>query len=277
MTTTTIARAWSVRRSDGMTLGFTDHDAPLAFGGITYRPDMGLTAQAIAQATGLGVDNTEVSGALDDDAITERDLMAGRWDDAQLQMWNVDWSDLTKRTLVFKGTLGEVTRVNGAFRAELRGLADRLNAPQGRVYHPRCAARLGDGACKVDMDSEVMAVQLTVAEVKDARIFTFKDFPRFAGDWFEHGQLLILDGSAEGLHGIVKNDTAHEDGSRTIELWSGLSIPPGSGDGLRLVAGCNKAAATCRLKFNNFLNFRGFPHLPPEDWLMAPQAGARHG
>ena len=26
------------------------------------------------------------------------------------------------------------------------------------------------------------------------------------------------------------------------------------------------------MKFLNFLNFRGFPHLPPEDWLISPQA-----
>lgn len=277
MTTTTIARAWSVRRADGLTLGFTDHDTPLAFGGTIFRPDVGLTAQAIAQATGLGVDNTEVAGALDDDAITERDLMAGRWDDAQLKMWNVDWSDVSQRDLVFSGTLGEVTRANGAFRAELRGLSDRLNAPQGRVYHPRCAARLGDGACKVNLDNEAWSTQPVVQAVQDARVFTFASFPRFAGDWFEQGQLLVLDGDAEGLRAAIKNDTAHEDGSRTIELWSALPIPPVPGDRLKLTAGCDKAAKTCRLKFDNFLNFRGFPHLPPEDWLMAPQAGSRNG
>ena len=33
----------------------------------------------------------------------------------------------------------------------------------------------------------------------------------------------------------------------------------------------------CLNKFNNFVNFRGFPHLPSEDWIMAPQAGSRRG
>ena len=41
------------------------------------------------------------------------------------------------------------------------------------------------------------------------------------------------------------------------------------GDMLRIEAGCDKRAATCRLKFGNFVNFRGFPHIPGEDWLMA--------
>ena len=41
------------------------------------------------------------------------------------------------------------------------------------------------------------------------------------------------------------------------------------GDRVRLEAGCDKLPRTCRKKFNNFLNFRGFPDIPGEDWLMS--------
>lgn len=273
--TTTLARAWSIRRADGLTLGFTDHDRRLTFGGITFRPDQGLSARALVQATGLSVDNSEAVGALNDDAITERDLMAGRWDDASLRLWEVDWSDVSVRRLVFRGSLGEVSRANGAFRAELRGLSEALNAPQGRVYHPRCSARLGDGACKVDLGTETLSVQREVQVMEEGRVFTFAAFPAFDAAWFEHGRLEVLTGPAQGLSGTVKNDTARPDGRRIIELWSALGILPMQGDQIRLTAGCDKAAGTCRLKFANFLNFRGFPHLPPEDWLMAPQVGGR--
>lgn len=277
MTTTTVARAWSVRRADGLTLGFTDHDQRLVFGGVTFRPDRGLTARALVQGTGLSVDNSEAVGALNDDAITERDLMAGRWDQAELRMWEVDWGDVTSRKLVFRGSLGEVSRANGAFRAELRGLSEALNAPQGRVYHPRCSARLGDGACRVDLSAESLSVLRQVQVMDDGRVFTFTEFPAFDAAWFDHGRLEVLSGAAQGLHGAIKNDTARPGGQRIIELWSSLGILPATGDQIRLTAGCDKAADTCRLKFRNHLNFRGFPHLPSEDWLMAPQAGRRNG
>lgn len=277
MTTTTVARAWSVRRADGLTLGFTDHDQRLVFGGVTFRPDRGLTARALVQGTGLSVDNSEAVGALNDDAITERDLMAGRWDQAELRMWEVDWSDVTRRKLVFRGSLGEVSRANGAFRAELRGLSDALNAPQGRVYHPRCSARLGDGACRVDLSAESLSVLRQVQGMDEGRVFTFTAFPAFDSAWFDHGRLEVLSGAAQGLHAAIKNDTARPGGQRIIELWSSLGILPATGDQIRLTAGCDKAADTCRLKFRNHLNFRGFPHLPSEDWLMAPQAGRRNG
>ena len=47
-----------------------------------------------------------------------------------------------------------------------------------------------------------------------------------------------------------------------------------TGDRVRIEAGCDKAEDTCRLKFANMVNFRGFPDIPGEDWLMAfPKGG----
>lgn len=277
MTVTTRARAWMVRRADGMVLGFTDHDATLTFEGIRFRPDHGMSARALVQATGLSVDNSEAEGALSDDAITERDVLAGRWDGAEVRMWEVDWTDVSARRLVFAGSLGEIARSQGAFRAELRGLSEPLNAARGRVFHPRCSARLGDGRCKLALTGETFAIQTEVADIKDGRILRFADFPAYDAGWFERGSLLVLTGSAEGLSATVKNDTALPNGRREIELWQGLGLAPVAGDRIRLVAGCDKRAATCLNKFNNFVNFRGFPHLPSEDWIMAPQAGSRRG
>ena len=277
MSAQTLARAWSIRRADGMVLGFTDHDRRLQFGGVTFRPDRGLTARAISQTTGLAVDNSEAVGALSHDAITEIDLLSGRWDGATLRLWEVDWRDVSQRRLLFRGSLGEVSRANGGLGAELRGLAEPLNQAQGRIYHPRCTAELGDAACKMRLDTPTWTVELAVQGLEDARVFSISAFPAYDANWFEGGTLEVLDGVAMGLRGRIKNDTARPGQRREIELWAGLAIPPAPGDRIRLVAGCDKAARTCRLKFANLLNFRGFPHLPPEDWLLAPQVGGRNG
>lgn len=277
MSTTTICRAWTIRRADGMTLGFTDHDTSLAFDGIAFRPDHGMSARALVQGSGLSVDNSEAEGALSDDAITERDLLAGRWDGAALTMWEVDWTNAARRTQVFAGNLGEISRSGGAFRAELRGLSESLNAGQGRVFHPRCSARLGDGACKVNLSGEGRQHERAIEGCEEGRVLRFAAFPAFDSGWFERGSLLVLDGQAEGLSASIKNDLPLPNGGREIELWQALGIVPLTGDRVRLTAGCDKRAETCRLKFNNFINFRGFPHLPTEDWLMAPQAGGSRG
>lgn len=272
----TTARAWAVTRRDGVVLGFTDHDQVLAFEGISFRPDTGMAARAIVQAAGLSVDNSEADGILSDDAITELDLLAGRWDEAEVRLWDVDWTNPMDRRLMFRGHLGEVSRSGAAFRAELRGLSEPLNQPAGRVFHPLCAARLGDGACKVDLTAPGMFTDATILNVGEGVEFQL-EAAGFDDRWFERGRLQVLDGAAAGLSGMVKNDRARAGSRRELELWQSLGILPAAGDRVRLTAGCDKRGTTCRLKFGNYLNFRGFPHLPPEDWLLAPQVIRRRG
>ena len=67
---TTVCRAWAITRRDGVTFGFTDHDLPLAFDGLSFKAETGLSAMALQQSTGLSVDNSEALGALSDAAVT---------------------------------------------------------------------------------------------------------------------------------------------------------------------------------------------------------------
>lgn len=268
---TTLCHAWAVTRTDGTVYGFTDHDLDLSFEGITFKADTGLTALALEQTTGLSVDNTESLGALSSAAVREADIEAGRFDGARVKAWLVNWQNPTERVLEFNGTFGEITRASGGFRTELRGLTEMLNQPQGRVYHSACAAVLGDGACKVDLDAPGLSVTLSVQAVEDARVFRFEDISELSGfdnRWFERGRLVVQTGAAQGLVGLVKNDHLTAE-ARTLDLWSPIRAEIAVGDTIRLEAGCDKRAETCRLKFNNFNNFRGFPHIPGEDWLTA--------
>ena len=46
------------------------------------------------------------------------------------------------------------------------------------------------------------------------------------------------------------------------------------GDTFVVTAGCDKRFATCRDRFNNAANFRGFPHIPGNDFIIRiPNAG----
>lgn len=266
---TTLARAFAVTRRDGEVLGFTDHDRDLTFEGILFRADSGLTAKALQQTTGLAVDNSEAFGALRSDAITEADILAGRYDGAEVRAWLVNWADPGMRVLQFRGALGEITRSGGAFTAELRGLSEALNQPVGLIYHARCSAVLGDGRCRLDLDRLGYSEERPVEVVEEGRVFRFASFTGYDDRWFEKGRFRVLTGVAAGLVGAVKNDRLHAGGLREVELWQSLGALPASGDMVRIEAGCDRRAASCRLKFDNFLNFRGFPHIPGEDWVMS--------
>ncbi|CUH80199.1 DUF2163 domain-containing protein [Tropicibacter naphthalenivorans] len=264
--TTSVCRAWAVTCRDGAVYGFTDHDRDLTFDGVTFKADTGLTAKALQQATGLSVDNTEAMGGLSDAAIREEDIAAGRYDGAEVTSWLVNWQDVTARRVMFRGTIGEITRGAGAFHAELRGLTEALNRPVGRVFQQPCSAVLGDASCQFDTSQNGYVFEGPLQEVLENRVFRFGALPAFEAEWFMRGRLEVLSGAAAGLSAIIKRDR-EVDGERGLEVWEPLRATPEVGDTVRVIAGCDKRFETCRLKFNNLVNFQGFPDIPEDDWM----------
>lgn len=271
---THVCQAWAISRDDGVVMGFTDHDRPLTFEGITFAADSGMTARALSQGTGLAVDNTEAVGILTAASITEADIAAGRYDNAGVTIWQVQWDNVAARQVRFRGTLGEITREGGAFRADLRGLSEALNQPQGRSYLKTCAAVLGDAACGVNITTDAQFVaEVEIYRASAGQVFDVATPVPFNDRWFEGGLVQGLTGSAAGLRGLVKQDRL-ADGRRVLTLWQPLQVAVQPGDLIRLVAGCDKRAITCRDKFSNLINFQGFPHIPGDDWMLAvPRSG----
>ncbi|MFZ5964717.1 DUF2163 domain-containing protein [Thalassococcus sp. BH17M4-6] len=272
---TNVARAWEVKRKDGMRLGFTDHDLDLAFVGLTFRADTGMTAMTLQQGTGLSVDNTEAMGALSDAAITEADIAAGRYDGAEVLAWLVNWKDVSQRQMLFRGTIGEIRRAGGAFHAELRGLGELLNRPVGRIFQKPCTAVLGDSACRFETDVPGYTYEGALVATDGARMLNFGPLGGFDQGWFQRGRAEVWTGPAKGLSGAIKRDLIAGDGARVIELWEPLRADLSVGDRVRIVAGCDKRFETCRLKFNNVLNFQGFPDIPEDDWLLTHPTQAK--
>lgn len=265
---TTLCRAWHVQRRDGESFGFTDHDGDISFDAMVFKASSGMTARAFQQSTGLSVDNSETLGALSDLAVDEADLIAGRFDNAEVRSWLVNWADTSQRLLQFRGSFGEITRVGGSFKAELRGLTDILNQPVGRIFQRNCSAVLGDERCGFVLTQPQFAVEASIGGFDDMGRMLISGLGLYDDHWFERGQLQVLTGQAAGLVGSIKLDR-NDTGGRVIDLWHRLAAKLEVGDSVRLVAGCDRTAATCKAKFSNFLNFRGFPHIPGEDWLAS--------
>jgi uncharacterized phage protein (TIGR02218 family) len=51
-----------------------------------------------------------------------------------------------------------------------------------------------------------------------------------------------------------------------IHFWLPLAAAPEAGDAFEITAGCDKTFETCKAKFDNHRNFRGFPHMPGADF-----------
>jgi len=263
---TTLCRCWVISRVDGVTQGFTDHDEDILLGSVTCRAGSGLSGSEVTQTLGLAVAGSELSGALADDTLNEDDLAAGRYDGAQVELWLVDWSEPDLRVLLAKGVVGEVRREGAAFTAELRGLAQQLAAPTGRLYTATCSADLGDARCQVDLDDPAFRGSGTVTALIANSRFSASGLDAFEDGWFTAGKLTFTGGANAGLSVEVKRHG--KDGAVTFELWQAMPEPTETGDGFTVGAGCDKRFATCRDRFANSVNFRGFPHIPGNDFLV---------
>jgi uncharacterized phage protein (TIGR02218 family) len=263
---TTLCRCWRIARRDGVVLGFTDHDEDVPLGALTCRAGTGLSGSEATERLGLAVAGSEIAGALSDDALSEADLAAGRFDAATVELFLVDWSEPALNVLLGKGRLGEVRREGLAFAAELRSLADRLNEESGRRYTATCSADLGDARCAVALAGPTHTGNGSIAALNGTSIFFASGLGGFADGWFTAGRLAWTSGANARLAVEVKQHRLDLDGA-LIELWQAMPEPLAEGDAFTVTAGCDKRFDTCRDRFGNTVNFRGFPHIPGNDFV----------
>jgi len=259
---TTLCSCWRVARRDGAVQGFTDHDRDIAFDGVTYAVMSGLDGGGFDAELGFAVGGSEVSGALSAASIAESDLLNGAWDGARVDMWRVDWSAPENRILLHAGVIGEVRRSGGAFVAELRSLSHALDQERGRLYGAKCDADLGDARCGVALTASPLSLSLAVTSATKSELRAA--LPSVAEGFYTNGRVVFLGGANAGAQAHVKD---HRGG--VLTLWTPLSSAPAPGDQFRLSAGCDKTFGTCRAKFANVANFRGFPHMPGNDEVFS--------
>lgn len=264
---TTTARCWRLTRGDGVVMGFTDHDAALSFAGTRFEAGSGLIAGEAEAMLGLGAGTQEIEGALSSAAIEEADILAGRYDGAKVEIFIVNWQAPDEHLLLDVAEIGEVKRGGPAFSAELRGIASRLDRLRGRLYRRRCDAVLGDARCGVDLDAAGRSLDVVFVRMSGGAIVvagaTFGSPSPFVG-----GHLRWISGAAAGLSTEILGLHPGSGGEARIETIGAARFAPEAGDRLRLHVGCDKSFATCRERFGNGLNFRGFPHLPGSDATM---------
>lgn len=273
---TTLATGCKVTRDDGTIFGFTDHDEDVTISGVTYVAKTGYVRSAFSQKSDLSVPNMEVAGAIDSAGISDIDVRAGAFDYAQIRFFLYNWADLTIGVVPLPGHhLGQVVITDHGFKAEILGLADLLKNPVTRLFLPSCDADFADkfreNRCKLDPAD--FTETGTVTAVSTARRVIVADVTGSHPDsWFvPAGELTFTSGANNGRTREVKTDTLGVDPSRTLTLWLPSMFDIEIGDTFNVIAGCNHAGrlGDCKLKFNNYINFRGFDDVPGLDAMFS--------
>lgn len=257
---TTLAFCWRLERRDGVCLGFTTHDVDLGIDHLAYKTAPGMLPSSISISDGFDAETLDVEGALTSDAITPRDLEAGRWDGASVSIFMVDWEQPEAEQIqLARGVLGDVSTQGRGFAAELRAPTALLDRPVVEQTSPECRAELGDKRCRVDMASRIRVTRVlamrgeNVVEVADA-----STEPNAYAYW----RLRWIGGPNSGLDSAIASSAG-----ALLTLRDPPHHAPAAGDLVEISEGCDKAFETCRLRFANSENFRGEPYLPGMDLL----------
>ena len=267
---TSLCWCWRLTRRDGTVYGFTDHDRDVSFDGTLFEADSGFAATEIAAGVGLSTDNLEAEGALSSTRLNEDELAQGLFDDAQVEIFRVNWADPDQRVLMSAGSLGEVKRGEHGFGAEVRGLAHYLQQPKGRLIQYGCDATLGDTRCGVDLGvGSAFRAAGSVVQSSSRHGFTASGLAGLSSGWLARGKLVWQTGANAPASMEIKQHRVLENGDVFIELWQDMAFDLAVGDQFVALAGCDKQFATCRNKFANGVNFRGFPHVPGNDFIVS--------
>ncbi|KXO74348.1 DUF2163 domain-containing protein [Brucella anthropi] len=259
--------AWLIRRSDGIVLGFTDHDRTVQVGGpvngIACEPLTGLNSSEASTKLGLSVAGGEVEGVLSSAKISDIDIEQGCYDGASIEAYLVNWSEPGQHMLLRRWTAGKISRSGSRFVMELKGAAAAFDAVRGRRVLRHCDASLGDSRCGVDVNDPRYSAESTVLAA-DGLSLTVAGLNGFASGWLSGG---ILNWTGGANAGRTVRVTGHV--GQVLRLAEPPVLPVSQGDAFHIIAGCDKSFATCKGKFANGANFRGFPHLPGNDAAYA--------
>ena len=264
------ATCWRLERKDGVVLGFTNHDFPIDIDGLRYQPETGASANAVSRNVDLSQDNSKLESILDSSAITEADIIGGRYDEAIITEASINYlnppNTLEEGIVLVYGEIGEISNTKYRYTAEIVGLDSLLNRSVSVTTAPVCRATFGDASCKKDLSS-LTWTNVSITNVISSETIEIS-YPSGANEELvRDGFLVVESGDNEGF----SRDIRSVNGS-AIALFEPLPFALTTNDTIKLVAGCNKTFASCE-GYNNIENFQGIPthgnFAPNSDWILS--------
>jgi uncharacterized phage protein (TIGR02218 family) len=266
---TTLALCWKILRRDGVVKAYTDHDVAITYSGVTYTPLESGAPSNYRQGSSLAPANMDLNMSFASATGTDAELRAGLYDYAEIWTFLINWADQTMGIVKLAyGRLGQVEIRDNQAVIEVRSLTQLLAVPIGRIYTPECDATLGDARCKIDMTP--FTKDGTIGTVTSNKIFVIAgDAAGQIDDYYSYGKIVFTSGLNDGITMAVEDYVAS---TNLLTLYEPMPYTVSPGDGFTLYAGCDRRFATCKARFSNKDNFRGFPRIPGMDKALTVPA-----
>ncbi len=158
---------------------------------------------------------------------------------------------------------GEVATVDNigrlSCRMTVKSMLNKLAIDMPRdIWQPSCLNTLYDGLCTVSKSANAAS-----GTVGASPTLTFIPWSGSAEGIYDQGTVTFEGGANVGISRTVRQSTA-----AGLTLQRPLDYLPAAGDSFVVYKGCDKTTATCAGRFNNLVNFRGFPFVPPPELAM---------
>lgn len=277
---TTLTTCLKLTLLDGTVLGITEHDQDFVFSGVTYLAEAGFTKMNLSDKSNGNASTMQLKGMIDGVYITADDIRSRRFDYAAIEVFMVNWSDLTQgRILLLTGKLG-VFRINEfEFAVDLYGLAYRLTQTGGELLSRDCRVDFGSPRCapggaladSTTIDSLMQSGTVSSTDGYKTIVVTgISDL----GKPLDGGLITWLTGNNANL----SIEASHVDfGTSTITLYLKTFLPIQGGDTFKIQPSCDKSIQACTF-WNNAVNFQAEPNVPGDDALLNyPDYHAPHG
>lgn len=263
------ARCWKIVREDAVEFYYTEHNEPIVLiDENTYKPAGGMESSVVQKQTKLQTENLEFVGMISSADVTEDDLRGGRFREATVTVFLVDWMyPWVGSFSESKYWISEISFTGERWEAKVEGLGRFLKPKVGDLYSRTCRHELGDASCQVDISvGGGNAVNDTLATVSAQRQeFTGTGLGGFADFFFDYGKIIWTTGNNAGLIHEIK-DFRNSTQAVTLQIPAPYDFQVG--DTYSIHAGCEKRVDDCKTKFSNFDFFGGFPFIPGTNNMM---------
>jgi uncharacterized phage protein (TIGR02218 family) len=271
---------WRITRTDGTVYRFTDHDKTLTLEGQDYTPLRAPVAGDEHRESGIKEMSQPLGGILSDEALASEDLLAGRFDNATVEVGVVDWAAPWLMSIRSQKRWVQRVRLDSpVFRAEAEGLTAFLHSPvagpSGGVWAPSCPFKLGQPivagkGCGVSTaaDTKTGIVVDTVSDDRQVWTATSGSWGfSYDDDYYKDGEATFTTGDNAGVTRMLIRS---RNGTREFTAFIPFPRPIQAGDTFTVRPGCDGQKMTCKNKWNNLVQFGGDPFTPGSSQILEP-------
>lgn len=246
-----------------VTVRLTDYPRDLTMSNAqVYQTDSGYSFTGMAAGTGTSSGVVDLSGVADIAGIDKDMLASGLFDGARLYLFKTSWdSPVEDEEQMAAAILGKTRLDDDRYTIEMMTLLDALNQTVGKTYSPSCDKKFGGqefAGCKVALGP--LTVTGSLSGVTSQTIIVDSSLADPA-DYFAGGVITMTSGDNSGLDG--REIKAFAAGG-AITLYEPFYYAVAPGDTYSMTPGCRKRLEDCRDKWNNVVNFGGFPNVPTQ-------------